>query len=141
MGMREDLMRLSLTTPDEVWNCPDPVEFRCPRRWEDLEATPDGGVRHCPTCREDVYWSPTPADFVRNGAQGRCVAVPAGVTLGRMGRGFRGRPTPKAVRELAARQAATVSYWGAVFALAPPFDWAGMSDARLWVSEAMGAGG
>jgi hypothetical protein len=127
----EKLRRLEQSRPDEVWNCPDPVEFRCPKRWEELAATADAGVRHCPACREDVYWSPTPGDFVRNGQLGRCVAVPAGVTLGVMGRSFRGRPSAEAVRELAVRQAATEGYWRAVFALAPPFEWAGMADARL----------
>ena len=134
-------MRLDLLSPDEVWNCPDPVEFRCPRRWEELDRTPDDGVRHCPACQENVHWSPTPAEFVRNGTLGRCVAVPAGVTLGKMGLSFRGRPSPAAVRELAARQAATVKYWRAVFALGPLFDWDGMSSARHWASVGPGAGG
>jgi hypothetical protein len=117
-------------SPNEIWNCPGALEFRCPEKWDRLEPTGDPDVRHCPRCQKGVYWSPTPEDFVRNGEAGRCVAVPAEVALEKVGVSWVGRPDPAAVRALADRQAARAAWWAAVFARGPAFDWPGMSDAR-----------
>jgi hypothetical protein len=122
-------------SPQELWNCAGALEFRCPARWEHLEPTADADIRHCTRCEKDVYWSPTPEDFVRHGEQRRCVAVPAAVAVGQVGMSWVGRPDPERVRARADQQRALAAWWAAVFALGPSFHWPGMSDARFWAFQ------
>lgn len=51
--------------------------FRCPLRWEQLQASPEPTRRHCPECREDVHWVETSQALRQRARAGQCVAVPA----------------------------------------------------------------
>ncbi len=58
----------------EVEHC---VEFayRCPQRWDTLTPTADASVRHCPECRQNVYYCRTPLEAYRRARKGQCVAI------------------------------------------------------------------
>jgi hypothetical protein len=124
-------MKLGIdVSPQELWNCPGALEFHCPAKWAALDATADPDVRHCPRCGRDVHWSPTPADFVRHGEAGRCVAIPAPVAVPQVVMHQVGQPEPAKVRAVADEQRARAAWWAAVFSLGPTFDWPGLADAR-----------
>ena len=73
---------------DRVLNCglatdQPPVvrfRFRCPRSWEDLRPTPEGGVRHCEGCQRDVYYCDGTEAAGQHARAGYCIAVPRHVT-------------------------------------------------------------
>jgi hypothetical protein len=65
--------------PFIVWDCDPLRDGGCPMNWQMLGPTADSDVRHCRACLRDVYYCQTPADFVRHGELGHCVAVPRGV--------------------------------------------------------------
>jgi hypothetical protein len=64
-------------SPYYIWNCPEAFELLCPKQWDELLPTDSDNIRHCNVCSEDVYFSPTPAEFVRNCHLGRCVSIPS----------------------------------------------------------------
>jgi hypothetical protein len=66
--------------PYIVWDCDPLRDGGCPTNWELLRPTADPDVRHCRSCRRDVHYCRTPADFVRHGESGHCVAIPRGVS-------------------------------------------------------------
>lgn len=50
-------------------------DFACPQRWDAMLATAREDVRHCGSCRRDVYYFPT-VDHARSAARmGHCVAI------------------------------------------------------------------
>jgi uncharacterized protein (TIGR02996 family) len=54
-------------------------EFRCPRRWDQLQPTEGDEVRFCDACRHNVYYCASLADARGHASLGRCVAVDLGV--------------------------------------------------------------
>ena len=60
----------------ELWNCENTFEFICPRQWESLKRTESHDIRFCDVCSQNVYLCESPAEFVRQGNLGRCVAIP-----------------------------------------------------------------
>ena len=54
--------------------CPA-FDFRCPKQWSALAATDREGVRHCGSCRKDVYYCGTVEEARGYAAEGACVAL------------------------------------------------------------------
>jgi uncharacterized protein (TIGR02996 family) len=54
-------------------------DFICDRSWADMGPTADNNVRHCETCRKDVYFCDNLADAREHSREGRCIAVDVGV--------------------------------------------------------------
>jgi hypothetical protein len=63
----------------DIWNCPEAFKLLCPKQWHELQLLQSGhdNIRHCDVCNEQVYLSPTPAEFVQNCNLGRCVSIPS----------------------------------------------------------------
>jgi uncharacterized protein (TIGR02996 family) len=66
---------LARVSQPPVENCPPRFKFRCPRRWDLLEATDDVRVRYCDACRKNVCYCETMAKARRHAILGRCVAI------------------------------------------------------------------
>lgn len=69
--------------------------FECPRLWESFAPTDDPAVRHCDTCREQVFRCETLALAGEHARAGHCIAVPtelAGQMSQEVGRFIIGRP-------------------------------------------------
>lgn len=77
-------------------------EFKCPKRWTELEATERENVRHCTSCSQQVYLCTSAAELNSYARQGLCVAWDekgSEKTMESMVVGFLGRdfpPYPKA---------------------------------------------
>jgi len=54
-------------------------ERPCPRRWENLRATADPGVRACDACEQFVHYCSTMDEARRHAQRGECVALSLGV--------------------------------------------------------------
>jgi hypothetical protein len=89
----QELVRLLQPFGDWVWvvakrhrvrNCgravalPQAVrfQFRCPRQWETLAATPETGVRFCDSCQQNVYYCDTTQAVEMHARRGDCITVP-----------------------------------------------------------------
>jgi hypothetical protein len=119
-GLSED-QRLHLQVV-ELWNCRNSFEFVCPRYFSELEPTDDPAVRFCNVCRERVYQSRTPLDFVSHGELGHCVAVPEGFSpMGAFCTEMLGRPTRADLEENERHVRAIRSWWNEVLMQQPRF--------------------
>jgi hypothetical protein len=49
--------------------------FRCPRRWDSMQATSDASQRVCQSCRQVVIQVPDGAEAARLAADGVCVSI------------------------------------------------------------------
>src|SRR4051812_18878781 len=105
MGRRLDVLNSG------IWNCENAFECRCPKGWEGLAPTADPAVRHCDVCRQDVYLSRTPEEFVANGAQGRCVAVPTPMMPHNADMMFLGQASPRHLKRLAMGRDRCRTWW------------------------------
>lgn len=72
---RIDSAWLAAIDRTRIENCSVRFEFRCPRRWEKLQATDEEGVRFCETCRMQVYHCRTVQEAQQHAWQGHCVAI------------------------------------------------------------------
>jgi uncharacterized protein (TIGR02996 family) len=81
--LRARIAELQAIVGDEWWQALDcsPVEgcveftFRCPQRWDTLLPTSLESMRHCPECKNDVYYCRNIAEAREHAAEGHCVAV------------------------------------------------------------------
>jgi hypothetical protein len=73
--MKSDPVKMA-PSETELWNCENAFEFICPRKWESLSRTESPDIRYCEVCSQNVYLCESPAEFVRQGNLGRCVATP-----------------------------------------------------------------
>ena len=65
----------------------DPVvrfEFLCPRTWDSLRPGTEPNVRHCDTCRKEVYYCAEPAEAAERAVRGECIAIPSRFALRRV---------------------------------------------------------
>ncbi len=77
------LRELRAKIDDEWWQQLDwaPVdycvkfEYQCPQRWDSLQPTDDPAVRHCPECRQKVYYCRSAREVERRADSGECVAI------------------------------------------------------------------
>jgi uncharacterized protein (TIGR02996 family) len=53
--------------------------FICDQSWADMKPTGDDAVRHCETCRKNVYFCDNIADAREHSREGHCIAVDLGV--------------------------------------------------------------
>jgi uncharacterized protein (TIGR02996 family) len=89
----------------EPWPRTSVFQFRCERRWEDLQPTDDREVRFCRACSLSVYYCDTIMEVRQHAGQGHCVAVDLGI-IRREGdlanpepdRISVGRPSPESIR-------------------------------------------
>lgn len=81
---------------------PRPVRFayECPRTWESLSPTDDGGARHCSTCARLVYLCRSREEAEERARRGECITISAS-SWARVSREFTstctGRPDPIAM--------------------------------------------
>ena len=85
-------------------------EFLCDRKWEDLRATDDQGVRFCDGCQQGVHYCDTITAAREHARQGHCVAVDLGVIrrdrdLSPIRMLLAGRVSPEHLREQQEREA------------------------------------
>jgi uncharacterized protein (TIGR02996 family) len=57
-----------------IEKCPQ-FEFRCPRRWDNLQLTGNARVRFCTACRAEVHYADDLRQAREHAEMGRCVAV------------------------------------------------------------------
>jgi hypothetical protein len=100
-----------------VWDCNALLRIVCPRNWEELDPSPNDGVRHCRACKRDVHLCLTPADFVSHGEQGHCVAIPDSLSYDPNHR-LLGEPRHEEVLELDR----AVAWWEDVLLREPALD-------------------
>jgi len=60
-------------------NCDVRFELRCPKRWDQLTATPNDTVRYCQACERQVTFCSSIVEARRLAQAGGCVAVDASV--------------------------------------------------------------
>ncbi|MCI0705788.1 MAG: TIGR02996 domain-containing protein [Planctomycetia bacterium] len=58
-----------------IENCSPKFPFKCPKQWENLLATEENTVRHCPICAKQVHYCSTIAEAREIADEGHCVAV------------------------------------------------------------------
>jgi hypothetical protein len=63
--------------PLPIENCRRWFRFLCPQTWSQLERTTQLDVRHCPSCRRDVYYCDTREAVEEHRQAGHCVCVEA----------------------------------------------------------------
>ena len=66
---------LALLDRTDIDNCRLRFGFRCPLRWERLNATGDDQVRFCDSCKQEVHHCHSIVEAREKAAVGRCVAV------------------------------------------------------------------
>jgi hypothetical protein len=121
----------------QLWNCENAFEYKCPREWKSLAPTESESVRFCDECHQNVYMCESPEEFVRNGKQGRCVAVPVEAVPGNVPLLY-GWPSKELVRELERQKRMAVSFWEAVILAEPEFSPEGIDEIRTVVQELRG---
>ncbi|QJW98168.1 TIGR02996 domain-containing protein [Frigoriglobus tundricola] len=70
---------VSIFDRPKIENCDEAFAFKCPKHWENLDATADNSVRHCAGCKKLVYYCRTLPEAQNHARQGHCVAVQLGV--------------------------------------------------------------
>ncbi len=50
------------------------LKFECPKKWDELEATPGRDARHCEECQKEVRWVRNEQEFMKLAEAGQCVA-------------------------------------------------------------------
>jgi uncharacterized protein (TIGR02996 family) len=85
-------------------------EYRCPQRWDTLQATEDPDVRHCRECRRDVYYCHSAEEAHQLADAGECVAIdsrlprlPFGLVRGLPAGRLLGRVAPTTPRRIPLR--------------------------------------
>lgn len=63
-------MKINLT----IRNCPRPLRFQCPKRWEELAHTEQPGVRQCNHCNCPVYFCASDKEVDEHAQAGHCIA-------------------------------------------------------------------
>ena len=63
-----------MKTENRVRNCGDQFKFICPKKWDQLQATGEEGVRHCGACNQDVFYCRTDEETIRHAKAGHCIA-------------------------------------------------------------------
>jgi uncharacterized protein (TIGR02996 family) len=53
--------------------------LRCPEQWTKLQLTTEARVRHCTSCRKEVYYCTSLTEARNHAQRGHCIAVDAGV--------------------------------------------------------------
>lgn len=76
---RFDPKWLAVFDRPRIENCDEAFAFKCPKQWEQLQATADNAVRYCSGCKKLVYYCDTLDDAQDHARQGHCVAVQLGV--------------------------------------------------------------
>lgn len=76
---RMAMLRKIMAKPDKLRAIPIACEavaweFKCPKRWVELEATEREDVRHCTSCSQQVYLCTSAADLNKYARRGLCVA-------------------------------------------------------------------
>jgi hypothetical protein len=66
---------LAMVTRVPVEKCGLEFQFRCPKRWEQLQPTTEESVRFCGECRKDVFFCTSIAAAQSHAYVGDCVAV------------------------------------------------------------------
>jgi len=59
--------------PGDIRNCK--VEFKCPKRWDELKKQDNPDTRHCHVCEENVYLCTTDAQIAEAVRLDHCVAI------------------------------------------------------------------
>jgi uncharacterized protein (TIGR02996 family) len=54
-------------------------DFVCDKRWDEMTATEDNGVRFCEGCKEKVHYCDTITEAREHAEKGHCVAVDLGI--------------------------------------------------------------
>ena len=54
-------------------------DYRCGRRWDELQVTNENGIRFCDTCNHHVHYCDTIMSAREHAAEGHCVAVDLGI--------------------------------------------------------------
>ena len=49
-------------------------EFKCPRQWQDLQATNNPSIRFCVHCEKSVYYCANVEELNTFARQGKCIA-------------------------------------------------------------------
>lgn len=58
----------------DIQNCDQHFQYRCPKRFSELEATKMPAVRFCSACNRNVYFCLSQAELDRRATRGECVA-------------------------------------------------------------------
>jgi uncharacterized protein (TIGR02996 family) len=74
-----DLRWRAIVARPALENCDVRFELRCPKRWDQLTATPNDTVRYCQACERQVTYCKSIVDARRLAQSGACVAVDASV--------------------------------------------------------------
>ena len=119
----------------DLWNCPSNLEFQCPQKWEKLATTGDENVRFCGACQKSVHLCKTAEEFVAQGNQGHCVAIPPETRPGIVSVGILGNPSPESVRELEREQDVTRAWWDKALAQQPAFEQERISKVAALMKE------
>ncbi len=106
----------------DLWNCPSNLEFQCPQKWEKLATTGDENVRFCGACQKTVHLCKTAEEFVAQGNQGHCVAIPPESRPFIVSVGILGQPSPESVRKLEREQDVAREWWNKTLAQQPGFE-------------------
>lgn len=113
--------RNSLLNIDEIWNCEDAFQFRCPKLWESLDLTEDEDVRYCRECEQKVFLCSTPEEFVRLGNAGHCVAVPKDISPSGLQETMLGRASLETIRSIRERKNRIEEWWSTAIVNEPEF--------------------
>jgi uncharacterized protein (TIGR02996 family) len=78
---------LAIVSDPEIERCAKPrgegwrlrFVFLCDKSWADMKPTTDDKVRHCETCRENVYFCDNLADARSHSEGNHCIAVDLGI--------------------------------------------------------------
>jgi uncharacterized protein (TIGR02996 family) len=92
--LRARLRAISRAIGDDWWRQLDwagieycvAFEYRCPQRWDTLQATEDPAVRHCPECQRNVYYCRDAQEAHELADAGECVAIDSRVARLSFGR-------------------------------------------------------
>jgi hypothetical protein len=69
----------------KIINCETPFKFKCPKRWEELEAGIYPDTRFCNACRRNVYFCKTMEEVSQHASNENCIAIEADRKRIRMG--------------------------------------------------------
>ncbi|MBI5368816.1 MAG: hypothetical protein HZA54_17405 [Planctomycetes bacterium] len=88
-----------------IRNCAFRFKFKCPLKWQNLDATEHDAVRHCRACNQHVYLCRTDEETIGHAQAGRCVAreLADGREPGELVVGIPSNPVPLTPAQEAAR--------------------------------------
>ena len=64
-----------MNTDKKIRNCDFEFKFKCPKKWELLEATDSEDIKLCNQCNQKVYFCSSDEDALFHANQGHCIAI------------------------------------------------------------------